>query len=548
MELSNSGCVLEKALVAATGSDDVADISAMDFVIVFFLAAVLLACLWRRLRTTLIVLALWTAWFVSQYCKGEASWQQVVCRAMMARENTKKAVWAAWFMLVSWFSLLFPPFELLLPVITYIWGALVAWWTPMPLPAKLLAVALLLFAMIGGWLLLVLCRCIRDAREKAKDRAQQAKSCAQECRARASFWLFHLSIVGVGPLIWWFTMHVPADWAFAVVPLVQSFVPLCTTIAALRARDKARVISPPVEEQQTQKGFLTSWLPQDFQEPDQPIEECLSEGLIERLKWQLSYWSIWPVFALTSSLLDEFINDDSNMKQSAYGVFLAVIVWAQFWHGSRISPWIFAMSNILLGGCTEKLSVVSTAVSNKAKSYAGNYAGKVMLSGGSSGGRKGKIVMGLLAVVIVGTVVLKALYIVSVVLTYAIILGAAFDSASIVWWERSELYPARLAFWVLAIALTWLCKLPLVGSLLEAWTPAVLLAALVVGPTMLEWTLWLCHHCANACLKCLGWSTEEDSPPGLVRDAEAIGGGTKTQPLLPSIGFAETDSHITSSS
>merc|ERR1740121_2312382 len=167
--------------------------------------------------------------------------------------------------------------------------------------------------------------------------------------------------------------------------------------------------------------------------------------------------------------------------------------------------------------------------------------------------------MGLLAVVIVGTVVLKALYIVSVVLTYAIILGAAFDSARIVWWERSEMYPARLAFWVLAVSLTWLCRLPLVGSLLGAWTPAVLLAALVVGPTMLEWTLWLCQRCASACLKCLGWSTEEDGPPGLARDVEAIGGGrrqpfnntedgTKTQPLLPRIRFAKTNNPVTSSS
>merc|ERR1712137_1524057 len=90
------------------------------------------------------------------------------------------------------------------------------------------------------------------------------------------------------------------------------------------------------------------------------------------------------------------------------------------------------------------------------------------------------------AVAAVVLLALRVIALLSSLLTLACLWGVALDSVRCIARKDDDLCVSRLAFWVVTLAWLWLCDVPVLSEVLQVWTPILLVAALLLGETLLH--------------------------------------------------------------
>jgi hypothetical protein len=292
--------------------------------------------------------------------------------------------------------------------------------------------------------------------------------------------LFQLSFAIFGPAIWWVTSRLPHHYGVLVVGAAMSLVPgLASLHAILRAQWER---DAPVKKAESEEA-RNAWFPAlDLGSMDP--QEILSEELQARMRMWLSYWALWPFFHVAYTVANSLDRIGKEDRPTIDGLFVALIVWSQFWEASRVAPYGFALGAAFLQGFTQKAGrvadVAGTHAAGQAATFFARYGEQLSTSSPVL-----YVAIGLVVVILV-SVVLKIVELTEALVTIVFLICVAFDSARCVARSMADVYISRLAFWVIAMAWLQFRTLPFLGPAVIVWTPLVLVAALAAGETILN--------------------------------------------------------------
>jgi len=309
----------------------------------------------------------------------------------------------------------------------------------------------------------------------------------------------------VGPLAWWSTSLLPQEIAAAIVWLGVYVVPTCMSARSLLDVRRIRISTKSGSDDDSSPSQLSlSVTIRAFMAgapPEAPLKP-FSEGLTDRLRFWVSYWSCWPVLHFVYLLLAKV---DDGSKATAYGLLLAVVLWMQLWRGSRVAPLLCNVAATGIKGLSTRAGVLARPGGHLAKRVAAGVAAGAMQAVSAGGpetvgaafhGNRWLLVGVAAAIAFAcASILLRVIALAQAFVSLAILLVAAGDSARCAATGHAEELPARLAFWVIAVIWLSLRHMPFVGALpwcswLHAWTPLVLLVAIVAGESLLNALVW----------------------------------------------------------
>lgn len=217
------------------------------------------------------------------------------------------------------------------------------------------------------------------------------------------------------------------------------------------------------------------------------MHEVISEELQVKMRMWLSYWALWPFFHVSYSLANSLDRIGEEDRPAIDGLFVALILWTQFWEASRVAPYGFALCAVCLQGLSQRASRVADVAGSRAV----GHATSLYEQGGAMAERLGTssptvYIAAALAVIVVVSVLLQIVELTEALVTLVLLFCVAFDSARCVARSSTEVYTSRLAFWIIAMAWLKFRELPVLGATLTVWTPLVLIAALAAGETILS--------------------------------------------------------------
>eukprot|EP00041_Stephanoeca_diplocostata_P016628 m.328481 g.328481 ORF g.328481 m.328481 type:complete len:507 (+) comp20429_c0_seq7:295-1815(+) len=202
----------------------------------------------------------------------------------------------------------------------------------------------------------------------------------------------------------------------------------------------------------------------------------------ERGLW-LSYWSCWPMVNYISAVVMHDVSAPSELQR----LLLVLLVWLQFWEGSRLFPDLIMKGALYVG-----LPVWNVATANLPQwvrnpsafffqhfsrlSSAYEFAkGNKFLSGG------GILVVAYLFWSFVSTM--------SGLLTVLIWWAASLKTTEVISKKKVDDYKGQLAFWILALGYTQLMMVPVVRYFAAIWEPIFLSVAQSMGESILTYLL-----------------------------------------------------------
>jgi hypothetical protein len=434
----------------------------MDALLITFLLAVMVSCFCWKPRLTSAIAAAWLAWFAFRFAEGQAAWSEVIDHAQHARKATETAVSSVALMLASWSVLvapaLFDLYRLLEPLARSISHGAVQLWNVLSWRERgiaglsCLAVASSVVATRALW--------------RHQDTVKQV--------------LFQLSFAVCGPLIWWLISRLPHTYGILVVGAAMSLVPcLASLLAILKLQQEREAPRKEAELEPTRSAWFAA-----LDAIDAPLQESISEDLQAKMRMWLSYWALWPFFHVTYSLANSLDRVHEEDRAMIDGLFVALILWAQFWEASRIAPYGFAICAVCFQSLSQRAGRVADVAGSRAVGHAASLY-TVMSERFGSNSAMLYAAVGLSVLVLVA-VLLRIVELTEALVTIAFLFCVAFDSARCVARCSVDVYTSRLAFWVITMAWLRVRELPVVGAAVHLWTPMVLIAALIAGETILS--------------------------------------------------------------
>lgn len=437
--------------------------AAVDAAILLFVAALLTFVAWRRPKTTGSVAAVWLLWLVCKILgSGHSAWDELSRHAQCARDATESFVHAMLAMLGAWLVLFLPilqdAWRVSEPMFAASWRQAVHVWRMSSWHQKGVT-ALATLAISNAALVLA-----------ALHRHQEVVVGV----------LFQLSFLVIGPALWWVASSFPHEIVIWLADVVISIAPAALSLRVLCSLQRERDGQSAEAKATLACSGGPSWFAPPAEVQGVQSAEVPSSELLERLCFWLSYWSCWPFLHVTYVLLTmDLVPEDD--RSAADGLLLTLALWAQVWNASRIAPQLFAACSICLGGVSKRFYQMGAVSINEVAGTAwqtlatlpgklGELSNNRMLLGGV-----------IIVALTVASFFLRVMAIASAFLALGLLIGIAVASASCAARRDAAAAPGRLAFWTLAIAWLGICRLPLLGTLLEAWTPGVLLLAAGAG-------------------------------------------------------------------
>ena len=289
--------------------------------------------------------------------------------------------------------------------------------------------------------------------------------------------LFHASFLLAGPALWQLAGLLPPEW-----------VPVCLTHAV------------------TTVPTLASLLVLGHAERLKERAEALRRGAKAPppgVRLWLSYWSCWPMLAvmewslLALPRLTPYYGQVGQLQGDLRRVMLVFVLWLQVWQGCRFLQ--YTLSGLLQN--TSVLETIAMCFGSRGLQLLGFARGNLGAGGAAmtmSGFQVFRKLTRRLWLVAVGASAAIALILVLVWLFYRAVAGvssvitmalwcfAAMDSADTLSSGSRDLYPRKLAFWVLAMLWGFSTKLPYVGVILGLFTPFAFSLWLVAGDPILR--------------------------------------------------------------
>eukprot|EP00928_Gymnodinium_smaydae_P061625 TRINITY_DN45666_c0_g1_i1.p1 TRINITY_DN45666_c0_g1~~TRINITY_DN45666_c0_g1_i1.p1 ORF type:complete len:658 (+),score=170.09 TRINITY_DN45666_c0_g1_i1:162-2135(+) len=302
--------------------------------------------------------------------------------------------------------------------------------------------------------------------------------------------LFHGSFLVGGPLIWYGSGLLSPEWLSSVLTQAITAVPAVLSALVLSRALLLRDASP--------KGARRAAARADGDEP--------SAGMAPMRLW-LSYWSCWPLLAVLEAALDvlpslvALSGSAPSLQFELRRAMLTLIVWLQFWQGSKLLQ--FTLESLLR----------STSILD----FVGNFGGRGVQLLRGLGGRGGGLgaaaassrsswrmirwlssmgsklwMLGIGAVVVAMVLAVlvwlfySAVSLMSRILTLAVWVFAALDTADTLANHVEDFYSKKLSFWVLATFWGAIASMPYTGAVLRIFTPVAFSLWLVAGEVVFK--------------------------------------------------------------
>jgi len=322
--------------------------------------------------------------------------------------------------------------------------------------------------------------------------------------------LFQLSFAICGPVIWFLTSRLPHHYGLMVVFAAMSLVPsLASFFAVLRAQWEKEAPSKQAESDPARSAWFAT-----LDSIDAPMKDAVSEDLQAKMRMWLSYWALWPFFHVGYTLANSLDRIGEEDRPTIDGLFVAIILWTQFWEASRVAPYGFALCAVCLQGASQKASRAADIATN----HATTHAVSMFATLSERIGTQSPVIYVALgfAVIVTVSVLLGIIQLTEALVTIVLLFCVAFDSARCVARNSVEVYTSRLAFWVLAMAWLQFRTLPILGAAVTVWTPFVLVAAMAAGETILHGIVFLAMSIRTRCCS----PSSEKMPASDTRDAK----------------------------
>jgi len=335
--------------------------------------------------------------------------------------------------------------------------------------------------------------------------------------------LFQLSFVICGPMIWWLVSKMPSDITFLLAEVSAYAIPFASSFRALLAYTSA---VENANETDAKRGWFESFK-QGLKVEAPPSKS--PEG--ETMRRWLTYWSCSPIIYVSDDLIR---NLEVEHQNSAFGIFVAAVLWIQFWNVGHLVRYLYRImykaGNALFGGWV--YDRFKTAVSWVMSHL---HLASLHNSLFTEGDDRCRFIAAACVLVIFGlSLLLEAFEIMSMSISVLILMGATVDSLRCAeQHERGyEDIPSKLAFWLLAVAWCVLINLPGLSTILTFWTPLVLVVSHVLGVTALGPVLRLMEKLTQLPSSSLNAAREPLLSEDDIPDGNSHGGGTHAEKAL----------------
>lgn len=382
------------------------------------------------------VLAAWVLWLGSAIVlTGSISIDSMVDRGNAVQDASRGLLIGIKIFLVAWF-------ELLMPFWSDLSFALKAIWDSLETTTKIIIV----FGVLFIWGLVKAFLKARAAVASGADKLKRNADMLKSLGYQASFLL-------VGPAIWYTSDAVFSRTPVWVLPLaVRAMLSLGPVLQSVRAFQHCR--KEPMTRAAKETGNL--WL---------------------------SYWACWPSVNFIGLFILSYAGDVFRMQI----VLLVLLVWLQFWQGSKHIPDLVMKLYTYLG---VPLWSVATAnlpawVQSPASFVYNNLSSITAAHAYASNNKLAAVLMGLFGLGLISTLIAT----VSGVLTLVVWWGASLRTTEVAAKKREHEYAAQLSFWVLALSSEAMTAVPVVGMFVGMWQPLVLMIAMMFGETVLARTI-----------------------------------------------------------